>query len=100
MHPRKPNNRIKPSAASIISRTRVGGIAFVAAGALRGLRKPCRARTGAQMVKFTVKELPPTGSDGDDIALPLGAFMMMPFGDRDRFGLGLLTLIALNVVEP
>ena len=52
------------------------------------------------MVKRTVKALPPTGSDGDDIALPLGSFMMMPFGDRDRFGLVLLTLIALNVVEP
>ena len=51
-------------------------------------------------MKRTVKALPPTGSDGDDIALPLGSFMMIPFGDRDRFGLALLTLIALNVVEP
>jgi hypothetical protein len=52
------------------------------------------------MVKLTVKESPPTGSDGDDIDLPFGSFMMMPFGDRDRFGLVLLTLIALNFVEP
>jgi hypothetical protein len=55
---------------------------------------------GNQMVKLTVKESPPTGSDGDDIDLPFGSFMMMPFGDRDRFGLVLLTLIALNFVEP
>src|SRR5580693_6556582 len=52
-----------------------------------------RAGAANQMVKLTVKESPPTGSDGDDIDLPFGSFMMMPFGDRDRFGLVLLTLI-------
>ena len=51
------------------------------------------------MVKFTVKELP-FGSDGIDIALPFGSFMMIPFGERASFGVVLLTLIALNVVEP
>ena len=51
------------------------------------------------MVKFTVNELP-IGSDGIDIALPFGSFMMMPFGERANFGVALLTLIALNVVEP
>ena len=51
------------------------------------------------MVKFTVNELP-IGSDGIDVALPFGSFMMMPFGERDSFGLTLLTLMALNVVEP
>jgi hypothetical protein len=54
---------------------------------------------GNQMVKFTVNELP-FGSDGIDIALPFGSFMMMPFGERANFGVALLTLIALNVVEP
>jgi hypothetical protein len=54
---------------------------------------------GNQMVKFTVNELP-FGSDGIDIALPFGSFMMMPFGERSSFGVALLTLIALNVVEP
>jgi hypothetical protein len=54
---------------------------------------------GDQMVKFTVNELP-IGSDGIDVALPFGSFMMIPFGARDSFGLPLLTLMALNVVEP
>ncbi len=54
---------------------------------------------GNQMVKFTVNELP-FGSDGIDVALPFGSFMMMPFGERASFGVALLTLIALNVVEP
>ena len=54
---------------------------------------------GNQMVKFTVNELP-FGSDGIDIALPFGSFMMIPFGERASFGVALLTLIALNVVEP
>ena len=54
---------------------------------------------GNQMVKFTVNELP-FGSDGIDIALPFGSFMMIPFGERESFGVALLTLIALNVVEP
>ena len=54
---------------------------------------------GTQMVKFTVNELP-FGSDGIDIALPFGSFMMIPFGARANFGVALLTLIALNVVEP
>ncbi len=40
---------------------------------------------GNQMVKFTVNELP-FGSDGIDIALPFGSFMMMPFGERSSFG--------------
>jgi hypothetical protein len=54
---------------------------------------------GNQMVKFTVNELP-VGSDGIDIALPFGSFMMIPFGERASFGVALLTLMALNVVEP
>jgi hypothetical protein len=54
---------------------------------------------GDQMVKFTVNELP-FGSDGIDVALPFGSFMMIPFGERSSFGVLLLTLIALNVVEP
>ena len=54
---------------------------------------------GNQMVKFTVNELP-FGSDGMDIALPFGSFMMIPFGERASFGVVLLTLMALNVVEP
>jgi hypothetical protein len=54
---------------------------------------------GNQMVNFTVNESP-SGSDGIDIALPFGSFMMMPFGERASFGVALLTLIALNVVEP
>src|SRR5580693_4150921 len=54
---------------------------------------------GNQMVKFTVNELP-FGSDGIDIALPFGSFMMIPFGERASFGVALLTLMALNVVEP
>jgi hypothetical protein len=44
---------------------------------------------GNQMVKFTVKELP-SGSDGIDIALPFGSFMMMPFGERASFGGGVI----------
>lgn len=65
----------------------------------RGGAAPRRDRRGNQMVKFTVNELP-IGSDGIDIALPFGSFMMIPFGERDSLGLPLLTLMALNVVEP
>ena len=35
------------------------------------------------MAKFTVNELPFEGSDGIDIALPFGSFMMIPFGERE-----------------
>ena len=88
--PKQPNGRIRPSRARIFSRTRRRGIAIIGAVPLAGRH---------QMVKFTVKELP-IGSVGIDVALPVGSFMMIPFGARDSFGLTLLTLIALNVVEP
>jgi hypothetical protein len=82
--------------ARIISRRWREAIAIIGA--------PARPRAGIgdgnQMVKFTVNELPPIGSDGIDVALPFGSFMMIPFGERDSFGLTLLTLMALNVVEP
>jgi hypothetical protein len=64
------------------------------------LRTPIkRIGDGNQMVKFTVNELP-FGSDGIDVALPFGSFMMIPFGERASLGVVLLTLMALNVVEP
>src|SRR5258708_3021895 len=95
-NPTEPNGRIRPFRGTIMSRR----------GAWKDRDYRNRSRAGKarfdrnQMAKFTVKELPPIGSDGIDIALPFGSFMMIPFGERASFGLALLTLIALNVVEP